>query len=204
VFSGSSTSSVTVGSDSSGNAAATTFTANDIAGSYTVTASSQYGTVTFSLTNTASGVPATVVPMSSLSSSAKVSANYPQPLSVEVLDANGAGLTQSTATGHRFPIALHATVTDAEGNSVSGVPVTITAPKTGPGGRFVTHARDRQTGRNQTTRHRIAVVKTNGCGIATAPAFDANDRAGSYIIKATEPHAKPVAFALLNTRRRAR
>lgn len=325
MFSGSGASSVTVGSDSSGNATATALTANDTAGSYTVTASSQYGSISFSLTNTANGVPATMVPESPSSSSTKVSSNYAQPLSVKVLDVNGnpvpgatitytiadgttmcgqstaatatfaqdagteatattdtAGIassplltansasgtftataaitsatgngsgttdssgsdnvsandasadsqttpgeptpvsftltnlagrpqltagarpSQTTAVGRRFPIALHATATDAADNPVAGVPITFTAPKAGPSGRFITHARDRQTGRKRTTRRRVVVVKTNRCGIAAAPALDANHRAGSYTLKATAPHTKPAAFALLNRRRRGR
>ena len=44
-----------------GAVAAPPFTANGTAGSYTVTASSQYGSVSFSLTNTAAGIPARIV-----------------------------------------------------------------------------------------------------------------------------------------------
>ena len=61
LFSASGSSTVTVGSDASGVATAPTFTANDIAGGYTVTASSAYGSVSFSLTNTAAGMPARVI-----------------------------------------------------------------------------------------------------------------------------------------------
>ncbi len=61
VFSTSGSNTVIVGADASGSVAAPPFTANGTAGSYTVTASSQYGSVSFSLTNTAAGVPARIV-----------------------------------------------------------------------------------------------------------------------------------------------
>ena len=59
-FATSGSNTVTVGADISGNASAPTFTANDTAGSYTVTATSDYGSVSFSLTNSAAGIPATI------------------------------------------------------------------------------------------------------------------------------------------------
>ena len=64
-------------------------TANDTAGSYTVTASSAYGSVSFSLTNTAAGIPATITPLAPTSQHATVNSRYAQPLAVRVLDANG-------------------------------------------------------------------------------------------------------------------
>ena len=57
-FSTSNSVTATVGADASGAVGAPTFTANGTAGNYTVTASSPYGLVTFSLTNTATGIPA--------------------------------------------------------------------------------------------------------------------------------------------------
>ena len=89
VFSTSGSNAVTVGADASGAVAAPAFTANTTAGSYTVTASSQYGTVSFSLTNTAAGVPARIVEIPLKSRSASVSSRYPQPLQVRVLDSGG-------------------------------------------------------------------------------------------------------------------
>src|SRR6202035_3397448 len=59
-FSTTGTSSATVGTNASGSALAPTLIANDTAGSYTVVASSVYGTVSFSLTN-AAGAPKAVV-----------------------------------------------------------------------------------------------------------------------------------------------
>ena len=61
-FSASGSNTVTVGTNASGQANAPGFMANGIAGGYTVTASSDYGSITFSLTNTASGIAATITP----------------------------------------------------------------------------------------------------------------------------------------------
>ena len=56
VFSSSESNTAVVGADAAGTVAAPPFTANTAAGSYTVTATSQYGSVSFSLTNTAAGI----------------------------------------------------------------------------------------------------------------------------------------------------
>ncbi|HWB21676.1 MAG TPA: hypothetical protein VG652_02175 [Gaiellaceae bacterium] len=61
-FSASGSNSVTVGTNSSGQASAAGFTANSVAGSYTVSASSSYGSIYFSLANTANGVAAAITP----------------------------------------------------------------------------------------------------------------------------------------------
>src|SRR5579862_9306081 len=97
-FATSGSNTVTVGADVSGNGSAPTFTANDTAGSYTVTASSAYGSVSFSLTNSAAGIPATITLLSPASQSAKVNANYAHPLSVRVLDAAGNPVSGATVT----------------------------------------------------------------------------------------------------------
>ncbi len=78
-----------VGADASGAVAAPPFTANAIAGSYAVTASSQYGSLSFSLTNTAAGLPARIVALAPKGRSASVMGRYSQPLQVRVLDADG-------------------------------------------------------------------------------------------------------------------
>jgi protocatechuate 3,4-dioxygenase beta subunit len=302
VFSGSGSNSVTVGSDSSGAAAAPSFTADDIAGSYTVTATSPYGSVAFSLTNTATGVPARIIAMPPASRTARVASRYARPLQVQVLDSSGnpvagttvsftlgtggasrcgvsalagasfagggtqaaattdasgvasspsfiannasgtftataaisspgsgsgsektsagnttpasftlsnlagnpakltpgLGATQSTRVGTRFAIVLAVTVTDAEKNPVRGASVTFAAPARGPSGRFTTRSRGSRHRRSHTSRRRAVTVKTDTCGIALAPPFTATDRRGGYIVKATAPHARAAAFALVN------
>jgi hypothetical protein len=97
-FSTSNSNTVTVGADASGTASAPAFTADDNAGSYTVTASSQYGSVSFSLTNTAAGVPARLTAIPLKHRSARVTARFPRPLQVEVLDADGHPVAGATVT----------------------------------------------------------------------------------------------------------
>jgi hypothetical protein len=116
-FATSGTNTVTVGADVSGNASAPTFTANDTPGSYTVTATSADGSVTFAMTNSAPGKPAAITA--------------------------GVAASEATKTGTRFAIRLAVTVTDALGNNVPGVFVTFTAPARGASGRFATRARAR-------------------------------------------------------------
>jgi hypothetical protein len=298
VFAGSGSRSVTVGSDASGAVAAPTFTANATPGSYTVEASSPYGSVSLSLTNTAAGIPARIVAIGPASRSATVAGRYRQPLQVKVLDAGGgpvagvtvtftlgpagpspcgvsssagagfigggtqtsaatgesgvatspllaagsaagpltataaissregptagaggagsataataasfslrnlpgrpakltAGLaaTQSTPAGSRFPIRLAVTATDAERNPVPGALVTFAGPLRGAGGSFATHP-------PSSPHSNKATVRSNACGIALAPALTANRSEGGYIVKATLGHARPAAFALVNT-----
>jgi protocatechuate 3,4-dioxygenase beta subunit len=96
----------------------------------------------------------------------------------------GAAATESTGTGHRFPILLAVTVTDADGNPVTGTRVTFAAPVLGAGGSF----RGRRT----------VTVRTNQRGIALAPPFTANQRPGGYVVMATTGHAHRTAFALVN------
>ena len=97
-FSTSGTNTVTVGADLSGDASAPTFTANGVAGSYTVTATSADGSVAFSLTNSAAGIPATIAALSPTSQSASVDQGYDDALSVRVLDATGDAVAGATVT----------------------------------------------------------------------------------------------------------
>ena len=100
--------------------------------------------------------------------------------------AVGVGATQFTAAGTRFAIGLAVTVSDRYGNKVAGARVTFNSPSSGPGGSF----QGRQTTVN---------IKTSTSGIAVAPPFTANGRAGGYIVTATVSNLRPVAFALVNT-----
>ncbi len=89
VFSASGSTTLAVGADASGSASAQGFAANDLAGSYTLTASSAYGSVAFSLTNSAAGAAASLIAEKPLREAAYIDSGYNQPLQVEVLDANG-------------------------------------------------------------------------------------------------------------------
>ncbi len=81
-----------VGTDSEGVATAPPFTANFTVGNYTVAAHSDYGTVGFSLSNTANGLPAAIVPEGSSTQEAALDTQYAQPLQARVTDANGAAV----------------------------------------------------------------------------------------------------------------
>ncbi|MGH2904309.1 MAG: hypothetical protein ACRDK7_12125 [Solirubrobacteraceae bacterium] len=189
LFSASNSNTVTVGADSSGSAAAPTFTANDTQGSYTVTASSQYGSVSFALTNAAVAVG---VWCSTLDKRASLSAGEPVKLTP------GVGSTQSAPAGARFPIRLAVTVTDAEGNPVPNAQIAFSAPAHGASGRFTTHTRGSHHHHSHASHSRTVRVKTNACGIAVAPPFAADDRRGGYVVKASVKHAGTAAFALVN------
>jgi hypothetical protein len=187
VFSTTGTGTAIVGADASGTVAAPPFTANTVAGSYTVTATSRYGSVSFTLTNAPAGVwcPA-------LERRASASAGQPVKLTP------GVGSTQSTPAGARFAIRLAVTVTDAEGNPVPGAPVTFSAPARGPSGRFTTRTQNSKRTHARVSHPRSVTIRTGACGIAVAPAFTANDRRGGYVVKATVEHVRPAAFALVN------
>jgi protocatechuate 3,4-dioxygenase beta subunit len=89
VFASTGTRIAVVGTDAQGVATAPAFTANDVAGSYSVDAESDLGTVELFLTNTAGGLPASIAPAGASDQAATVNGTYAQPLQARVLDANG-------------------------------------------------------------------------------------------------------------------
>jgi hypothetical protein len=102
VFASSGSNTIVVGTDASGVAVAPTFTANDTAGSYSVHAESDYGTIRLYLTNTATGVVASIAATGQTSQSATVNAVYAASLHAQVLDAGGRpvqGVTVAFALG---------------------------------------------------------------------------------------------------------
>ncbi len=103
----------TVVSNSDGQAIAPPLSANDVAGSFTVTATCDGFSTIFDLTNT-SGAAASI--------------------------ATIGGTPQSTIEGSPFGTLLQALVTDAEGNPVADVSVTFTVPSSGASGTFDTFA----------------------------------------------------------------
>ncbi len=117
----------------------------------------------------------------------------------------GVGARQSTPRARPFPIRLAVTVTDAEGNPLPGVPVTFVAPSRGPSGRFTVrpggaHLPRRSPPDMRTLHPRRVEMRSDTCGIALAPAFIANDRAGGYVVVASVERAR-AAFALVNEAR---
>jgi hypothetical protein len=163
VFSTSGSNTVIVGADASGSVAAPAFTANGTAGGYTVTASSQYGSVSFSLTNTAAGVPARIVAIPLKRMSASVTSRYPQPLQVKVLDANGNPIAGTTVT-----FTLGSGVSSACGTSSSS---SAGASFTGGGAE--------------------ATATTTASGVASSPLFTANGTAGSFTATAAVSGKEP-------------
>jgi hypothetical protein len=205
LFSASGSNAVTVGSDASGMASAPPFTANYLAGSYTITASSVYGSVLFSLTNVEDS---TAKACGTASSAGAPAGEAPAGLAGEPTKLTaGVGVSQSARLGSRFPIHFAVTVTDAEKNPVPGVLVTFTAPTRGPSGFFTVRSGGAYpavsprpsagtSGVHTSHSHRIE-AKTDACGIALAPAFTANRRAGGYVVVASIERMK-AAFALVN------
>ena len=108
-FSSGGGSSEVVGTDISGYASSSSFTANGSAGGYSVSASLGALTQNFSMTNTP-GTPAT-------------------------LTITGGDL-QNTLAGSAFSQPLQGQITDSFGNAVANVPVTFTAPGSGASARF--------------------------------------------------------------------
>jgi protocatechuate 3,4-dioxygenase beta subunit len=161
VFSTSGSNAVTVGSDASGSVAAPAFTANDTQGSYTLTASSQYGSVPFSLTNTAAGIPARITALPLKSTSTSVTARYRQPLQVEVLDANGNPVAGTTVT---FTLG-------AGDSSACGTAANAGASFAGAGAQ--------------------ATATTTASGVASSPRLTANGTAGSFTATAAVSGKEP-------------
>ena len=165
VFSASATNTITVGADSSGAVIAPTFTANAIAGSYTVTASSQFGTVTFALTNTAAGTPARLVALSPLKQTATVSGSYRRALVVQVLDGEGRPLA-----GASVAFTLSASTSPSACGTSSG----SAGAGSGADANFSGGASETST-------------TSNAAGVATSPALSANAEAGTFAASASLP-----------------
>ena len=113
----------------------------------------------------------------------------------------GAASGESTHVGARFPVSLAITVTDKNDNPVAGATVTFIAPAHGPSGHFAIRLRNathvKKPVRLRTSR--IVRVTTNSRGIAIAPPFTANSRAGGYTVTAAvKGTSSRAAFALVN------
>ncbi len=100
------------------------------------------------------------------------------------------GQPASSTVGQNYVPPLSVRVTDYYGNVISGATVTFTAPASGPSGTF--------------SGSRTATATTNAKGVATAPAFTANTKAGSFLLTLSIPGVrlqtalsdKILAFAL--------
>jgi len=135
-----------------------TATANNVAGTYTVSAGVGGVTASFTLTNSpiATGPPATIGAL----------AGTPQTQSINVA----------------FATPFQVVVKNAAGDPLPGVGVTFAAPSGGASGTF----------------SGSPTVLTNGIGVATAPTFTANSKAGTYTVTATAGTVS-TTFSLTNT-----
>jgi protocatechuate 3,4-dioxygenase beta subunit len=176
-FSASGSNAVLVGTNASGSAAASQFTANALAGGYQVVASSDFGSVSFSIVNTASGVPATVTKATPTHQAATIGRRYAQPLQATVLDANG------------VPVA---------GASVT---FTLGASAGGGGGADAAAA---AAGASFAGGNAQATELTNASGTAVSPLLTANTSVGRFTATAsTAGVVEPVSFTLVNLAGRA-
>ncbi|MDP9260191.1 MAG: hypothetical protein M3Q31_27065 [Actinomycetota bacterium] len=177
-FAASGSNTLKVGTDASGMAAAAMFNANGIAGSYTIIASSAFGSVSFALTNSAAGIPAAVRVVGRASQSATVSTRYKHPLAVKLLDAGGRPL--------------------------QGVSVTFTLGA-GGGGSGASGAGSGGAGASFSGGAWQATVTTTAAGIAISPRFEAGTAAGRFTATAAlaeiatpRGSTRAVTFALRN------
>ena len=156
-----------VATNTAGNATASTFTANHIAGlmSVTTSASGVATPPTFSLTNTA-GTASTIGVFSGAPQSATVNTSFTNP--------------------------LVAVVTDTYGNPVSGATVTFTAPAaTGASGTFLATTNGGTCLASGGTAVASCTATTNGIGQASSLTFKADTTAGTYVVGATSPGTTP-------------
>jgi hypothetical protein len=169
-YSSSGSNEALVGTNASGAATAPQFTANRLAGGYLVVASSDYGSVSFSLVNTASGLAATITP--------------------------GAPASQAAITGSRFAQPLQATVRDSNGDPIGGAGVTFTLG--GAGGDAGTGAGASGPGATFAGAGAQVNELTNAAGVATSPLFTANTTAGRFTATAATAGTSSLASYLLD------
>jgi hypothetical protein len=91
---------------------------------------------------------------------------------------------QSTVVGQVYSQALQARVSDIYGNPIPGVTVTFTAPAQGPSGSFAGQ------------RTATAITGTNG--VAIAPPFTANTKAGHFALTVSTRGVPAGSIALTN------
>jgi protocatechuate 3,4-dioxygenase beta subunit len=127
-FATSGTNRITVGTDATGVASAPTFTANDVAGSYGVQVDSDYGSVLLYLTNSATGVVASITATGQTRQEASVNSRYAEPLQVDVLDVDGRPVQGATVT-----FSLGTGTTGASAAFLDGAPQSTVTTK--PNGR---------------------------------------------------------------------
>lgn len=111
---------------------------------------------------------------------------YALPGLVSTLTIN-AGNDQTSPPSFAYPKAFQVAVLDNYGTPIPNVTVSFTAPASGPGGIFST------TGTN------FATSISNGDGLATAPAFIANDQLGAFFVTASTEGVASIDFNATNS-----
>jgi hypothetical protein len=91
---------------------------------------------------------------------------------------------QSASVNTTYSRPLFALVTDGFGRPMSGVSVTFIAPASGASGTFAGKL--------------TATAITNAAGLATAPAFTANTRAGSFVVTVHVPYTAAETIQMTN------
>jgi hypothetical protein len=129
IFAGTGSREAYVGTDAQGIATAPPFTANDTAGTYTVDAHSDYGSVEIALSNTAGGLPSSIAATGPTSQEATINGRYGGPLQARVTDADGnpvqgasvtfAILPGTTGAGASFLGGEPSATTDSNGLATS-------------------------------------------------------------------------------------
>ncbi len=97
-----------------------------------------------------------------------------------------AGTPQGATVGTTFATAFQATVHDQFGDPLAGVVVTFAAPGTGARGTFAGNLSS-------------VTATTNALGVASAPAFTAGTKVGSYTVTASVTGAASASYSLTNT-----
>ncbi|WP_426503119.1 DUF7594 domain-containing protein [Dactylosporangium sp. McL0621] len=135
----------------------------------------------------ASAGPTPSAPASPSASAGASPSPLPTPSGAGTTVTAMGGAVQSVVVGGTFSSPLIARVTRPGGATVAGLPVTFTAPATGPSATF-------PGGASQVT------VTTDGSGVATSPPLQAGAKSGTYAVTATtDGAAQAAAFNLTNT-----
>ncbi len=144
------------------------------------------GTVSANVTVTAGNATGSTVVTASASGFASGSATVNVAAAGQPSIAVVSGNQQSTAVNTAYQNPLAVIVKDGNGNPMSGIAVTFSAPASGPSGTF--------SGTSTNT------ATTNASGVATSAVITANGTLGSFTVTASAPSiTAPATFSLTNT-----
>jgi protocatechuate 3,4-dioxygenase beta subunit len=204
IFALSGSNAVTVGTDATGVAAAPPFTANDTVGSYYVRATSAFGEVDILLTNTDTGVVASIAATGGAGQEAAVNGIYGAPLQALVLDAAGRPVQGATVS---FSLGMGSTGSGAtflsggaQATAVTGSDGRATSPKlaaNGTPGRFTATAStaDLSTVATYDLRNRSAAPTIAAVGRTSRSAIVRRRYAQPLQARMLDGQGRPVAGA---------